>query len=219
MISRIRLLDTLPRIFDDPDTRSQIAPSQIWLRDITFHRGQTYLIHARSGTGKTSLLSFIYGLRGDYTGTITFDDTEATSLDTQRWSQLRTHSLALLPQDLQLFPHLTVIENIEIKNRLTRHHTPEWIHQALRRLDIADKTHHKAAHLSLGQQQRVAIIRSLCQPFDFLLLDEPVSHLDDTCNREAALLISQEATSQGAAVIATSVGNHIHLPFTTTLSL
>ena len=66
---------------------------------------------------------------------------------------------------------------------------------------------YKASKLSVGQQQRVALIRSLCQPFDFLLLDEPVSHLDEANNRLAASIILSEARRREAAVIATSVGN------------
>ncbi len=75
------------------------------------------------------------------------------------------------------------------------------------------------ALLSVGQQQRVAIIRALCQPFDFLLIDEPVSHLDARNNTIAATLIQEEAEANGATVIATSVGNKINLPVTSTLLL
>ena len=65
--------------------------------------------------------------------------------------------------------------------------------------------------MSIGQQQRVAIIRSIRQPFDFILLDEPVSHLDPDNNRIAAGIIAEEAERQGAAVISTSVGNPLLL--------
>ncbi len=76
-----------------------------------------------------------------------------------------------------------------------------------------------AGQLSVGQQQRVAIVRALCQPFNFLLLDEPVSHLDERNNAAVARIIETEARENHAAVIATSVGNKIQLPFTTTVCL
>ena len=57
----------------------------------------------------------------------------------------------------------------------------------------------------------MAIIRTLCQPCDFMLLDEPVSHLDDANNLLVARLVMDEAKAQGAAVIATSVGNNLKL--------
>ncbi|MDE6169730.1 MAG: ABC transporter ATP-binding protein, partial [Duncaniella sp.] len=63
----------------------------------------------------------------------------------------------------------------------------------------------------IGQQQRVAIVRALCQPFDFLLVDEPVSHLDARNNAAVASLIAEEASSRSAAIIATSVGNKLTL--------
>lgn len=67
------------------------------------------------------------------------------------------------------------------------------------------------ATLSIGQQQRVAVVRALCQPFDFMLLDEPVSHLDERNNRAVADLVDEEAKACGAAVVATSVGYSLRL--------
>ena len=118
-----------------------------------------------------------------------------------------------------LFPELTVIDNIEIKNRLTRHKSERWILETLAALGIEKKAAVPAGQLSVGQQQRVAIVRTLCQPFNFLLLDEPVSHLDERNNAAVASIIEAEARENHAAVIATSVGNKIKLPFTTTVCL
>ncbi len=81
----------------------------------------------------------------------------------------------------------------------------------LQRLEVDWKADSPAGRLSVGQQQRVAIIRALCQPFDFLLIDEPVSHLDARNNRTVAQLIEEEAAACSASVIATSVGNKITL--------
>lgn len=86
-------------------------------------------------------------------------------------------------------------------------------------LGIADKINVKAGKLSFGQQQRVAFIRALCQPFDFLFLDEPISHLDDDNSRIMGELIIAEAKAQGAGVIATSIGKHIELPYNHILQL
>ncbi len=78
--------------------------------------------------------------------------------------------------------------------------------------DLSHKAKVPAAKLSIGQQQRVAIIRALCQPFDFILLDEPVSHLDTANNQIAAQMIQEHAQKQGAGIISTSVGNSLMLP-------
>ena len=78
-------------------------------------------------------------------------------------------------------------------------------------LGIGEKVDSLVSKLSIGQQQRVAIIRTLCQPCDFILLDEPVSHLDDANNAIVARLVSEEAQRQGAGVISTSVGNNVKI--------
>lgn len=219
MIQEITLRQTLPRVFEGMEHDSPVRDSHIWLQEVSFTRGGFYLIEAESGTGKSSLCSFIYGSRGDYRGTIEFDGTEIRNNSIDRWCELRTHSLAYLPQEMQLFPELTVEENIEIKNHLTRHRSPQWIRRTLERLEIGHKLRVPAALLSVGQQQRVAIVRALCQPFDFLLIDEPVSHLDARNNDMVASLIAEEAQAQGAAVIATSVGNKINLAFQSVIKL
>ncbi|MBR4129920.1 MAG: ABC transporter ATP-binding protein, partial [Bacteroidaceae bacterium] len=69
------------------------------------------------------------------------------------------------------------------------------------------------------QQQRVAMIRALVQPFDFLLADEPISHLDDENSKAMAEIMTEEAKRQGAGIIITSIGKHMDLPYDKTFSL
>ena len=219
MIDSIILNNVLPRVFAGSENEPPVKGSQVWLHKLEFRKPQSYLIEAESGTGKSSLCSFIYGNRGDYSGEILFDGVNVKSFSIARWSELRTHALALLPQEMRLFPELTVLENIQIKNRLTGYKTEGEILEMLRRLEISEKVHQQAAYLSVGQQQRVAIVRALCQPMDFLILDEPVSHLDERNNEIVAQLIQEEASVQNAGIIATSVGNKINISFDEVISL
>ena len=202
---QIKLNNTLPDVFAGREDTG----SDIWLREVTFERGCHYLITAESGTGKSSLCSYLYGYRDDYSGTITFDGEPVRPFDIARWCALRRRHLAYLPQEMRLFHELTVLENIDIKNRLTRHKTAAQVMAMLDTLGIGDKAHTAVAQLSGGQQQRVAVARALCQPFDFIILDEPVSHLDAVNNSIVARLVTAEARACGAGVIATSVGNHL----------
>lgn len=211
----IKLINTLPRVFAGHDG----IHSEVWLQDVTLERGQRYLISAESGTGKSSMCSYIYGYRQDYSGDIAFDGQNIRSLTVAQWCEIRQRHIAYLPQDMRLFGEITALENVELKNRLTNHKTPEEIRQLFEALGIADKTDSLASKLSIGQQQRVAIIRTLCQPCDFILLDEPVSHLDEENNRLVARLITDEAQRQGAGVIATSVGYHLKMEGAKTISL
>ncbi len=219
MIQEIQLIATLPQVFAGMENDHPVCSSQVWLNEVTLRRPDYYMIEAESGTGKSSLCSYIYGSRGDYSGRILFDGEDIAAFSIEHWCRIRTRALAYLPQEMQLFPELTVLENIQIKNRLTGCKTDRWITQALERLEIGGKADQPAGKLSVGQQRRVAIVRALCQPFDFILIDEPVSHLDARNNSIVAGLIAEEASRYGASIIATSVGNKIKLPITRTLKL
>lgn len=185
--------------------------SDVWLQDITLERGKRYLISAESGTGKSSMCSYIFGYRQDYSGTIAFDGKDIRSLTIAQWCDIRQRQIAYLPQDMRLFGELTAMENVELKNRLTGFKNRKDIIRLFEAMGIADKVDSLASKLSIGQQQRVAIIRTLCQPCDFIMLDEPVSHLDEENNHIVADIITQEASRQGAGIIATSVGNHLKM--------
>lgn len=214
-IKEIRLHDALPAVFKgEPATKSDV-----WRTDLTLKKGRHYIISAESGTGKSSLCAYIYGSRKDYIGDIYFNDTDIKSLSIKDWQAERRRSLAYLPQDLALFPELTAWENIVLKNDLTGHLTAERIGELLERLGIAARRDFPVGKMSIGQQQRVGIIRAICQPFDFIFLDEPVSHLDEQNNRIVASIIEEEAAAQNAAIISTSVGNHLLLTNAETLYL
>lgn len=210
-VDTITLTDTLPRVFAGAENEAPVNRSQVWLHNLSFHRGEIYLVEAESGTGKSSLCSFIYGNRSDYSGTIAFDGTDIRSFSVKQWCDVRRTAIALLPQEMRLFPELTALENVQIKNRLTGYLSSERISGMFERLEIGAKMNQPVAKLSIGQQQRVAIIRALAQPFSFILLDEPVSHLDERNNRIVASMILEHAREQGAAVITTSVGNPLLL--------
>lgn len=206
-MNTITLHNTLPQVFAGRAS----TVSEIWLRDVTFERGKHYLISAESGTGKSSLCSYLYGYRTDYSGGMAFDGRDIRTLSVAEWCKIRTHHIAYLAQDMKLFPELTAFENIMLKNSITSHKSEQEILIMMQQLGIGDKVNSPVAKLSIGQQQRVAIIRTLCQPCDFILLDEPVSHLDDTNNEIVAQIVAHEAQRQGAGVIATSVGNNVKI--------
>lgn len=214
-MNTIHLQQTLPQVFADRDS----VTSDVWHQDLLFRKGETYLIEAASGTGKSSLCSYIYGYRTDFQGIINFDETNIKAYSIRQWTDLRKHSLSMLFQDLRIFTELTALENVQLKNNLTGFKKKKEILALFEALGIADKLHAKAGKLSFGQQQRVAFIRSLCQPFDFIFLDEPISHLDDENGRIMGHLVTEEATRQGAGIIATSIGKQIELNYKTLLKL
>lgn len=206
----ITLQQVLPAVFADGSAPRE---SGIWLREVEFRRGEYYLLEAASGTGKTSLCHFLYGIRGDYEGRILFDGADCRGLSAAGWGALRRCSLSMLFQDLRLFGELTVLENIDLKNDLTHFKTRAQVDRLLETAGIADKRDTPVDKLSFGQQQRVAFIRCVCQPFDFVLLDEPVSHLDAANGEMLSAMLLAEAQAQGAAILVTSVGSRLRLPY------
>lgn len=211
-MNSITLRKLLPLVFRGMESTSQIRDSRIWdSPPFAFEKGCRICLQAESGGGKSSLLNFIYGNRNDYSGEILFDNVNIRTLKTNQWCDIRRSQIALLPQDMRLFPEISVIENIQLKNSLTRHKTGSQIEEMLDLLGVLEKKNDLVGKLSIGQQQRVAIVRTLCQPFNFIFLDEPVSHLDAHNNRLVARLIENEASQYGAGIITTSVGNHLLL--------
>ena len=207
MIKEIRFEGMLPEVFQN----ERIPESDVWKSGLVLERGEHYLIEAASGGGKSSMCSYIFGSRDDYKGKLLFDSRDVREFTISDWQEIRRRNIAYLPQELDLFPELTAWENIQLKNKLTSHLSDAEIENCLEELGIASRRDYPAGRMSIGQQQRVAIIRSICQPFDFILLDEPVSHLDEDNNRIAAAIIGREAERQGAAIVSTSVGNPLLL--------
>lgn len=191
----------------------------IWCQNVVLKRGSLYLVEAASGTGKSSLCGFLTGYRRDYEGRLLMDRRDARNLRTDEWVEIRRRHVSLLFQELRLFPELTALENVEIKNQLTQHKSEKEILGWFDALGLSDKVNARVGQMSFGQQQRVAMIRALCQPFDFLLADEPVSHLDDENARTMAEVMMQEASRQGAAVLVTSIGKHMELSYDKTFRL
>lgn len=211
----IELHNVIPNIF----LSCEEIRSDVWREELSFERGKCYLVEAESGTGKSSLCSFLYGRRGDYSGDILFDGEDIRHFSVERWSELRRASIGTLFQDLRLFGELTAMENVELKNRLTNHQNRETILAWFEELGIADKVDVRIDRMSYGQQQRVALIRALCQPLDFLLLDEPISHLDSRNSDTMRDILLRETTRQGAAVIVTSIGKHLDMNYDKVLRL
>jgi ABC-type lipoprotein export system ATPase subunit len=164
--------------------------SDIWQRELRFVPGERTFIQAPSGTGKTTLIHILYGLRNDYEGRVQWNGALLSAQGPEAVAALRQNSLSVIFQDMRLFPALSAWENLEIKRTLTDTVSQEQVRQWLAHLGIADRAERPASTLSYGEQQRVAIIRALVQPFSWLLMDEPFSHLDAANTQRAAELIA-----------------------------
>ncbi len=214
-MEKIVFHSVLPAVFAHRDD----LHSEIWKQEVTLEKDHLYLVEADSGKGKSTFCSYVVGYRNDYTGQVMFDDIDTKTLKVKDWTEMRKLHISHLFQELRLFPELTAMENVEIKNKLTRFKSSQQIDEWFDMLGIGDKKDALIGRMSFGQQQRVAMIRALVQPFDFILADEPISHLDDNNSRIMADIMMEEAKRQGAGVIVTSIGKHMDLNYERTLRL
>lgn len=190
-----------------------IGDSLFKFGSIVLKQSCSYVFAAPSGKGKSTLLSYLYGLRSDYKGSILYGDSVLQNKTIKEWTNFRQKHFAMVFQDLRLFGNLTAIDNIKIKNNLTAFITDIEIKEMAFCLGVDDLLEKKIRTLSMGQQQRIAIIRALCQPFDWLLLDEPFSHLDAGNTKKCMTLIETECRMRNAGMILTSLGEDLHFSF------
>ncbi len=210
----------LNQFIPSPLSETYSGGSELWKQpDLHLNQKATTLITSPSGKGKSSLISMIYGLRNDFEGTILLDNQSISEISSKQWSDLRSSKIAVVFQSLKLFDELTAYENILIKNQLTNQKTEDEIQEFVRILGMTSYVQQLAGTLSFGQQQRIAIIRALCQPFELILLDEPFSHLDRKNALTAWELITTESKNQNASIIITGLGSDNFLNTDTQLSI
>ena len=194
----------------------EIPSSDIYLQpEVIFEQGQRYLIRAQSGQGKTSLLNFIYGASFSYDGKITYNE----MFNKKEVLRYRIDKLSYVYQDLRLFPTLTAFENIILKNKLTHYKTEDQINSLIERVGLSHKRDTLVQTLSLGQRQRIALLRALCQPFELLLLDEPFSHLDDSNTVILREIIEEELQARNASLLLTSLEDNNFFHYNKKLNL
>ena len=147
----------LPEYFDESRKQS----SEVWGKNIRVDKGEFIKIVAPSGSGKTSLMHFLYGIRHEYKGSVSYSGNRIRKFGAEDFAKYRQSHISIVFQDLRLLPEQTVMQNIEIKRQLNPYHPPEKIREMAERLGIGSKLSFKARICSYGEQQRVAIIRSL----------------------------------------------------------
>ncbi|HEY6952422.1 MAG TPA: ATP-binding cassette domain-containing protein, partial [Bacteroidota bacterium] len=167
------------------------------LKNITFtvDKGDYFVVLGSSGVGKSLLLETIAGLRTPESGTIRLRGVDITTESIQK------RNISIVYQDADLFPHLSVYENIAypLKSRKQRG-VAEKVLNSAEMAGIADKLHRKPQTLSGGEYQRVALARSIAADSDIILLDEPLVSLDSKARSEFLALL-RNVNRKGITVI------------------
>jgi putative ABC transport system ATP-binding protein len=195
----IELKQVVPFVLKD---RLLHKTSNVWNTNLTLFPGEYIKIQAPSGTGKTTFINVLYSIRKDYTGSILIDEKSLQNISVNELAIMRQNKLSVVFQNLQLFPNLSAFENIELKRLLSPSYcSTEKIEWMAETLGIKKLLQQKAGTCSFGEQQRIAILRALVQPFKWLLMDEPFSHLDDSNIAKATALIDDECKARNAGLI------------------
>lgn len=194
--------------------------SDVWNTSVTFSAAEKIKIKAPSGTGKTTLTHYLYKIRNDYEGYIQWNGENVHKLSQQKIADIRQYNLSIIFQDLRLFPQLTAFDNIELKRIMQKpYYTQDKIYTMAERLGVHTILQQKAGICSYGEQQRIAIIRALIQPFSLLLMDEPFSHLDHANATIAAQLIEEECNNRNAGFVLTDLDDDTFFNYTQKLML
>jgi ABC-type lipoprotein export system ATPase subunit len=194
--------------------------SDVWNNNTSFGASEWLKIKAPSGTGKTTLINTVYKLRHDYEGTVQWDGKDIRQITGNELAAVRQENMSIIFQDLRLFANLTAKENIELNRVLqTPYHTAERIDEMAATLGITHILHQRAGICSYGEQQRIAIVRALIQPFEILLMDEPFSHLDKDNTAKAAALIAQECSKRNAGFVLTDLDDDEHFEYSRKIKL
>lgn len=211
----IHLQYVVPPFLENPGA----IQSDVWNNDIRFESGKSYLLRASSGKGKSTIMGYLFGVRSGYSGKIFLQQEDTAQWTNAQWSALRKNNLGCMFQELRLFEMLTVRENLQLKMALQSNYQMHDASMWLEELGLQGMLERRVETLSLGQQQRVALVRTLLQPLNWLLLDEPFSHLDKENTAKCLALIQRVVGQQQAGMIMTSLGETYESHFNHVLEL
>lgn len=170
--------------------------------DIHCEKGSQWLLLGQSGTGKTTLLHLIGGIRKPQKGKVFVADQALNNLSSTALDQFRGKNIGIVFQQSHFVQSLTVGENLQLAQTLAGHSADlDRIKDLLNRLNIVDKINDRTNRLSQGEQQRVAIARALVNSPGLILADEPTSALDDENCREVIALLETQAKEEGATLV------------------
>ena len=180
------------------------AKDEYVLRNINyeFEKGKTYAIKGRSGSGKTTLLSLISGLEKKYIGEIFYKDKLLSKMNLDLY---RSKNVGIVFQSYNLLPHLTALENIILSMDISKVKTKDKKNLALNLMEVVglnkNMANRRILKLSGGEQQRIAIARSLSYDPEIILADEPTGNLDHETENEILKIFSDLAHKQNKCVI------------------
>jgi putative ABC transport system ATP-binding protein len=182
------------------------------LEDITLQikKNETVLLKGRSGAGKSTLLNVMCGLIKPTSGKVIIENTCINELSNNGLSKILSDTIGIIFQSFNLLPTYTVFENIEIAiipKGLKESIVKENIMSYLEKFNLKDKAHLLPSELSVGQQQKVAIIRTLIKQPSIIFADEPTGSVDDETAGEILEFIMNLKKEKKVTLVIATHGN------------
>lgn len=178
--------------------------------DLSCAEGETQLLLGQSGSGKTTMLQLLAGLRRPTAGEVTVNGQRLADLGEAALDTFRGKHIGMVFQTPHFVRALTVRENLRLAQNLAGAKTDDVrIDDLLAELDLTAKADSLPGRLSVGQQQRAAIARALVNRPAVLFADEPTSALDDENTRRVVDLLRRQATAANAALLIVTHDNRL----------
>jgi putative ABC transport system ATP-binding protein len=166
-------------------------------------RGEFVAVVGPSGSGKTTLLSMLGGMLAPSGGQVWLEGDSLYDADASKRAELRRQKIGFVFQTFNLIPYLSALENVQVPLMLQCTLSEAQQHRAqelLARVGLEGRLHHKPSELSIGQQQRVALARTLANDPAVILADEPTGNLDPQ-TRLQVLEFLEELCGEGRTVV------------------
>jgi len=178
--------------------------------ELTCAAGETRLLLGKSGSGKTTMLQLLAGLRAPATGSVSINGQDIGRLSGTALDHFRGQNVGMIFQTAHFIRALTVGQNLELTQHLAGKSVDrDRITALLEELDLAGKAGSLPGKLSVGQQQRAAIARALVNRPAVLFADEPTSALDDENTRRVVELLQRQATAANATLLIVTHDNRL----------
>ncbi len=177
--------------------------------DLDIVAGESVFLCGASGAGKTTLLYTLAGLETPESGTVEFEGQSLYSLSGNALARLRNQHMGFVFQSYFLLPELTALENALVPAMIRGTSAQVRAMELLERVGLRDRIHHLPAELSGGEQQRVAIARSLINDPSILFADEPTGNLDSKNGEVIMALLLDLARDGGRTLVVVTHDEHL----------
>ena len=184
-------------------TRHGQTVTALECENLRISAGEYVVVVGPSGSGKSTMLSLLGGMLSPTSGRIWLDDTSVYEQSVISRSTIRRERMGFVFQTFNLIPYLTALENVQVPLALNNVSPVDQVGLAtamLQRFGLGDRLNHKPSEMSVGQQQRVALARTLVNDPQIILADEPTGNLDPT-SREVVLKAFDTCYDEGRTII------------------